>query len=298
MAKRTAYLAFAAMSLIWGLTWFPAKIALETVPPLFFTGTRFVVAGLILVAWLAARGASVIPPPELRGRVLAVTALSFVACPALVFWGLVHTPSGLAAVVNHTLVPLGLYGFGLLAGEERRERRLDLALALGVAGLLLLFGPRLGNAGAASLVSLAAIVVGTLAHPVGWVIGRKAARALDPVALSAATMTLGGVALTLLSLALERPGVATLAAFLDPRVAAAWLFQIVGGSLIAYTLNFLLLREWGPVRSGLYSFVSPIVATLAGALVLGERFGAVEFAGMAAMLASTLLALSRPARTG
>ena len=107
-------------------------------------------------------------------------------------------------------------------------------------------------------------------------------------------MTLGGLALTGLSLALERPDAATFAAFLEPRVAAAWLFQIVGGSLVAYTLNFVLLREWGPVRSGLYSFVSPIVASLAGALVLGERFGPVEIAGMAAMLASTLLALWRP----
>jgi drug/metabolite transporter (DMT)-like permease len=226
--------------------------------------------------------------------VLAVMALSFVACPALVFWGLVGTPSGLAAVVNLTLVPLGLYFFGRIAGEEHREPRLDLALALGVGGLLLLFGPRLGDAATAGLVALAAIVVGTLAHPLGYVIGRRATRALDPVALSAATSTLGGLALTALSLALERPDAATFAAFLRPDVAAAWLFQVIGGSLVAYTLSFVLLREWGPVRSGLYSFVSPIVATLAGAALLGERFGAVEAAGMGVMLASTLLALWRP----
>src|SRR4030095_13535902 len=53
---------FAAMSLIWGLTWFPAKIALAVVPPLLFTGTRFLVAGLILAAWVRARGGA----PQLR----------------------------------------------------------------------------------------------------------------------------------------------------------------------------------------------------------------------------------------
>ena len=296
MAPRTAYLAFAAMSLIWGLTWFPAKIALAVVPPLFFTGTRFLAAGLILGAWVVARGGSVIPPPAARGRVLAVTALSLVVCPGLAFWALVRLPSGLAAVVNLTLVPLGLYAFGLIAGEDRHDRRLDAALALGTVGLALLFAPRLAGAGEASLIALAALVVGTLAHPLGFVIGRPVSRALDPVALSAATAALGGVALTLLSLVLERPGAATLAAFLDWRVAAAWLFQTVGGSLVAYTLSFLLLREWGPARSGLYSFVSPIVAAIAGAVVLGERFGPVELAGMAALLATTLLALWRPAR--
>src|SRR5262245_23756131 len=294
MAPRTAYLAFAAMSLIWGLTWFPAKIALTAVPPLLFTGTRFLVAGLILAGWVAARGGVLVPPAPARARVLAATALSFVACPALVFWGLVSTPSGLAAVVNLTLVPLGLYVFGRIAGEERREVRLDLALAVGVAGVLLLFGPRLSGAGTGSLAGLAAIIVGTLAHPAGYVAGRNATHALDPVALSAATSALGGFALTALSLALERPDAATFAAFLRPDVAGAWLFQVVGGSLVAYTLSFLLLREWGPVRSGLYSFVSPIVATLAGAALLGERFGPVEIAGMGALLASTLLALWRP----
>jgi drug/metabolite transporter (DMT)-like permease len=294
LSAPAAWLAFAAVSLVWGLTWFPAKIALARVPPLLFTGTRFLVAGLILAAWVVARGGTVIPPPAARARLLAVTALSLVLCPALVFWGLARTPSGLAAVVNLTLVPIGLYGFGLLAGEERRERRLDLALALGVFGLGLLFARRVAGGGEIGLVGLAAIVVGTLAHPAGWVTGRRVTRALDPVAVSAATMALGGAALVALSLALERPDAAVFAAFLEPEVAAAWLFLVFGGSLVAYTLSFVLLREWGPLRSGLTAFVSPIIAAFAGWLVLGERFGALELAGMAAMLASTLVALWRP----
>ena len=37
---------FALMCLIWGATWLAMKFAVASVPPIFFAGTRFVVAGL------------------------------------------------------------------------------------------------------------------------------------------------------------------------------------------------------------------------------------------------------------
>lgn len=45
---------FALMCLIWGATWLAMKLGIASVPPIFFAGTRFVVAGLVLLllAWL------------------------------------------------------------------------------------------------------------------------------------------------------------------------------------------------------------------------------------------------------
>lgn len=281
------------MSLIWGLTWIAAKAGISVVPPLFFTSTRFIAAGLLLALWLRATGVALLPPAGLRLRVIAVAGLTVLVSPGLIFWGLARTPSGLGAVVNLTLIPIGLYLIGRAAGEENRSRRLNLALALGTLGLALLFAPRIGGDLAADAWGLTAIVAGTFAYAWGAVIGRPATRGYAAVPMSAATMLIGGTGLLLVSLALERPDAATIAAFGAPVVLAGWLFLLAGGSLVAYTLYLWLLREWGPVRSGLYAFVSPIIAVLAGAVLFEERFGATELAGMAAMLAGTWMALRR-----
>ena len=42
------------------------------------------------------------------------------------------------------------------------------------------------------------------------------------------------------------------------------------GTFIAYTIFLRLVRDWGAPRAGLYSFVSPVVALILGAIVLGE----------------------------
>jgi drug/metabolite transporter (DMT)-like permease len=47
---------FAFMSAIWGATWLAMKLGVAEVPPIFFGGTRFVVAGLLLLLLAVARG--------------------------------------------------------------------------------------------------------------------------------------------------------------------------------------------------------------------------------------------------
>src|SRR6267378_6594430 len=54
--KRTAYLAWLTVCLLWGTTYLGIRIALETIPPALLGGLRFTVAGLLLIALLAARG--------------------------------------------------------------------------------------------------------------------------------------------------------------------------------------------------------------------------------------------------
>ena len=47
----------AATWLVWGSTYFAIKYALISFPPFFQMGSRFVVAGLVLLAWMTLRGA-------------------------------------------------------------------------------------------------------------------------------------------------------------------------------------------------------------------------------------------------
>jgi drug/metabolite transporter (DMT)-like permease len=145
MKCSTAYTLFLAMCVVWGLTWIAIKIGVASIPPLLFAGTRFTVAGIILLAWqaLAARGqaASLRIRRSDWGGMLIVSLLVIVGTYSLLFWGMRNVASGLAAVLNLAFMPIALFAIGLAYGEERFTTRQLVAVALGVVGLVVLFRP-------------------------------------------------------------------------------------------------------------------------------------------------------------
>jgi len=73
----------------------------------------------------------------------------------------------------------------------------------------------------------------------------------------------------------------------------AWLYLLIPGSLISTTMYFLLVRDWGASKPGLYAFISPIIAVVLGASLFGEQLDWGDAAGMGLMLAAAGLALRR-----
>jgi drug/metabolite transporter (DMT)-like permease len=54
--KRTAYLAWLIVCVVWGTTYLGIRVALETIPPALVGGIRYTIAGALVAAVLAARG--------------------------------------------------------------------------------------------------------------------------------------------------------------------------------------------------------------------------------------------------
>ena len=79
---------------------------------------------------------------------------------------------------------------------------------------------------------------------------------------------------------------------LRPVFVASLAWTALAGGAAALVIYLRLMRDWGPTRAGMYAFVTPIVATALGALVLGERLGALEIAGALTLLAAAALVLS------
>lgn len=289
-------LAFAVMAFIWGAGWLPTKLAMEVLPPIFFACLRFTFAALGFLVLARLRGYTLrIAEPR---RVLAASLLITTSCYALVFWGLAHAPSGLAAVVNLGLMPIFLIGIGAAYGQEPITRLRIAAILLGLAGLALLFSGRLGSgdAGGQAALGLAAVALGTLAYAWGTVISRPLVRVTPPVVLAFWQSGLGTLGLIPISLAVEGWDPGRFAAIGDPRVLQGLAVMVGGGSLIAFPIFLMLLRDWGAFRAGLYAFVSPVIAVLVGYAFARESVDAAEAVGMAVTLAATALALGQPRR--
>src|ERR1700733_9638425 len=189
---------FAFMSLIWGATWLAMKLGVATVPPIFFAGTRFVVAGLLLLLLALLRGeARHLDRRQIR-RLMLVQLLIVVLTYAPLFWGILHVPSGLTAVLDLTLMPVSLLGFGIALGEESWSFTRVLALGFGFAGLAVLFGPRaVMPTDPLGLLGAAAIVFSAVVYSLGSVIARPLTKTVNTTFLSGLTMLPGGLILTM-----------------------------------------------------------------------------------------------------
>lgn len=286
---------FATMSLIWGSTWIAAKAGVSATPPLFFATARFVLAIACLAALV--RGFGIAFSAPLRGRVIASGLLVSAGTYGFLFWGMQTVASGVAGLVNLSLIPVGLLGLSVLRGDEKAGWRHAVALLLGLSGLMLVFWRNAGFAGGrAEWLGVAAIVAGTFCYCLGAVLSRPLLQTLAPLQLTTAQAIVGGIALAALSASFEIVTADTFRTLLTPKLIAALLAVSLLGTIVGHSIYLRLLRVWGAFRAGLYAFVSPVVALVLGALVFGEHVGWREAAGAAAMLAGAAVAMRRPAQ--
>jgi drug/metabolite transporter (DMT)-like permease len=293
-------LMFAFVCVIWGTNWIAMKTAISVVPPAFFSGVRWTLAGLLLLAWASWRGMNLRVAPRHWWR-LSLSAVLMVSINAtIMLYGLREIRSGLAGVLTCGVTPIAMLAFAVALGQERFRRRQAAAIALGLAGILLLFGPAaFAGAGAgdgvagggAELIGGLLVIAGCVCYCAGTVLVRPALASVGALQAAAITNLIGGVIL-LVGAALFEPGVAEAATFRWGGPAwGAFFYMLLPGSLGASVVYFLLVRDWGPSRAAMYAFVSPVIAVMLGMAVFGERVTLLDIAGMALMLAAAAAAL-------
>ena len=271
-------LALAALYLIWGSTYLAIRFALEGgFPPFLLGGTRFLVAGGLLFAFLRLRG---VPAPTGRQwRNAAVMGLLLLLMGnGLVNYGEQTVSSGMTAViVSSSALWMGVFA----AMRGHRPNALEwVGLCIGFLGVLWLSA---GGSLAATPVGLAALLVASVAWSFGsiWSKGRDLP---SPFMASAAQMLCGGAAMCALGGALgERfdgmPGAHGIAAF--------W-YLVVAGSLAGFSAYIWLLHHVRPALATSYAYVNPAIAVLLGAWLAHERFGMRELVAMGVILLGVL----------
>src|SRR5688572_14449723 len=129
--------AFAAIYIIWGSTYLGIRFAIETIPPFFMAGIRFLFAGGVMFLALWARGVKL--PTRLQWRSgLIIGALLLLGDNGGVTWAEQFVPSGIAALLI-ALVPVWIVLVDWLRpGGTRPTGIVIVGLLLGIAGMILL----------------------------------------------------------------------------------------------------------------------------------------------------------------
>jgi drug/metabolite transporter (DMT)-like permease len=286
---------FAFICFVWGTTWLAMKVGIATVSSGVFAGPRWSIAGAVLLLIERARGERVRPPLRLVPRLVFVSVLLITLNQIIQLYGLKYITAGLAAVISSALTPIALLGFAVAFGQEGFTRRQIGALALGVIGVCTLFGPAAfaGTLHASQLAGALGVTIGCLCYTAGSVMTQPMMRHFGAVQLAGLTDMIGGLILLSASLLLEPGAWASMSFHWGWPAFLAWLYLLIPGALISTTMYFLLVRDWGVSKPGLYAFISPVIAVAAGAWLFGEHVDWGDAVGMTLMLAAAGLALRR-----
>ena len=289
-----AYLALAAICLIWGTTYTAIKYAVRDFPPYLLVGIRQTAAGLLLLFWALITGrvrAAVFPPgmldAEMPGSPITsryifrqvITGLcTITGGNGFITWGMQHVSSGLAAVIG-SLTPVVVVVINLSwRGSERINGLILTGVLIGFGGLGLIF-----QQGWADFVNplYRLGILGCFASCFSWSLGTVMSKRWNdprvPPSLNAGIQIiaggLGGFVLSVLFDVSHR-------IHHTPESWAAVIYLAVIGSAVAFTLYMFTLRHLSATVSSLYTYINPVVAILLGWLVLGEQLSVWEFAGM------------------
>ena len=276
-------LCLAATWLIWGSTYLAIKLALPSFPPFFQMGTRFVLAGIVLMAWMRWRGAAWPDRTQWRNALVVGTLMLGGGMGGTAF-AEVSVGSGLV-VAFIAVVPLLIATLNLFWGV--RPRRIEVAgIALGLAGVLMLTQ---GVGFQASPAGLAAIAIACATWSLGSVLSQRALPLAPGATGFASEMLCGGAVLMIMS-ALHGEAFAWPP---QPMALAAWFYLVVFGSLIAFNAYMLLLARAPAGLASSYTFVNPVIAMLLGVAFAGEQVTGFEWAAVSVVLAGVLLLLWR-----
>ncbi|OOQ62280.1 EamA family transporter [Mucilaginibacter pedocola] len=285
-------IAFAAVYVVWGSTYFFIQMALQGVPPMIMGTMRFIAAGILLLGWCYIKGDKIFDKQTIKTSAIAGLFTLFVA-NGIVIWVEKFLPSAMVAI----MVSANPIWFVILDKANWRlnfkSRNILLGLFIGFGGVVLLFGEAFSRSVAGGLdtqhlVGLGLLILG----PIGWAGGslysKKAATGAPARVNTGWQMMAAGLAFL--------P-----AGFINHEYAAfditavplqAWLavlYLIFFGSIAAFSAYVWLLQVRPATQVSTHSYVNPVIAVLLGVLFAGEVISGLQIVGLVIILLSVLL---------
>ncbi|WP_067816694.1 DMT family transporter [Actinomadura kijaniata] len=283
--SRRGWVLFALMSVLWGIPYLLIKVAVEndiSVPGVVFARTAL---GALVLLPLAVRTGGFDKVRKHWKPVLAFAALEVLGPWALLSDAERTLSSGMAGLLIAAVPIVGVLAARATGDSERLGPLRWAGLLLGLGGVAVLAAPQLDGGSAWAVAEVALVVVGYATAPL--ILARKLG---DVPSLTMTTACLGIAALIY-----AVPAALTAPATLPPgRVLAALAVLGVASTAVAFVLFFELIREVGPTRAPVFTYVNPAVAVAAGVLFLGESLTWEIAAAFGLILCGSVLATLRP----
>jgi drug/metabolite transporter (DMT)-like permease len=280
---RRGIILFSLMAVIWGIPYLFIRVAVAEVTPATLVFARTGLGALILLPIAIAR-------VDLRAVLVQWRWLvAFAAIEIAIPWVMLasaeqHLSSSLTGLLLAG-VPLVGTGLALATGSADRTSRTNMiGLLVGLLGVAAIVGADFASTDTTALLEVGVVIVG---YAIGPAILARRLSGLPSVGVM--SLALGLTALVYLPFAATQlPAVMP-----SPKVLVSIGVLAVICTAVAFILFAALIKEIGPVRSTVITYINPAVAAVLGILVLNETFTLAMGVGLALVILGSILATRR-----
>jgi drug/metabolite transporter (DMT)-like permease len=271
-----AWVLLAALSVLWGGSFFFVEVALSGLGPLTVVLGRVGIAAVVLVAVVGALGLRLPSAARDWRRLAGMAVLNNLLPFSLIAYGQLHVESGLASIYNATTPLFTVVLAHFFTRTEKLTPLKALGVGFGIAGVAALMGPdAVTQVDPVSLAQIA-MLAAALSYAAAGIYGKRLSHL--PSSVAAAGMLIAATVLLLpVAFVAETP----LAYRPDWTVLAAVAGLALLSTAVAYLIYFRLLATVGATNLLLVTFLIPLSAIFLGAAFLHEKLGWNAFAGMA-----------------
>ncbi len=266
-----AYAALAVVCVLWGTTFLGIRIGVMDIPPFLFAALRLTIAGLLLTLVMMFIVKVKLPSKE----IILVQAFAgfclFTLGNGLIGVAEIYISSGITAIVC-AMIPIWVTIINLgTSNDERPTLPVFLGLAIGLSGIVLMFGANVNEFSNSNYVwSIVLIFVANMGWSFGsvWKKRKNAVNNSNTFMKAGLQMLFGGLFLFIGSIVFDDYSTIRWTS------SALWAlgYLIMFGSIIAFACFSYALKKLPVTIVSLYAYINPIVAVLLGTLILGEKF--------------------------
>jgi drug/metabolite transporter (DMT)-like permease len=263
------------LGILWGFSFPAISVGLRSLEPILFAAFRYDIAAVLLIFLAIVRTNGW--RPEASNDVVAILGggVFLIGANVFLFLGQQTVASGVAAVIQ-SLVPIATTLWAAILLPSERIQPIGLVgIFLGFIGVGLVVSPDPANLLGGDTFGKGLILIQVIGISLGGVIVQRANSSLDNAALAGWSMAVGGILLHCISVITNEP-------FALPAAPLAWVAVIYLGvfaTALAFFLYYTLLGLRGALETSLVSYVVPVVATVAGVVLLNESIGPLTLVG-------------------
>ena len=263
-------LAYIVICLLWGSTWLVIRIGLETLTPMIYAGTRFLLASLFIYSIMRFRGTKLQTDKASLNLYWLMGIFSFVIPFGLVYWAEQFIPSGLTSII----------------ADEKIGPYKIIGVLLGFLGIVIIFAHDISIDFSVSFWGMVAILTSAIIQAAIAAIMKKHGKHLNPLSMNFVPVLLAGILMVIIGFLFEDYSTWDFNQTALLSIAYLALF----GTVVTFTTFYWLMQRISVVILSLSTFVTPIIAVFLGWIILNEKLSALTLLGSSLVLIGILFA--------
>jgi len=291
MIPRSYYWLLLASTLLMASAFVVSKLFIvDGIHPLVLVASRFTLAGALAIIWLSLRRQ--LETPKTLADVGGVFLVGTLQTAVLFGTGFIAMEHLSAATISLLTLTMPIWVTGMLALMNRKFPPLLqlIALGVGMAGVALIIGSGVSQAGMGELQWFALALVGAACWASATVFTKTSGLSITGWSLNAWQMLVGGGEVLILALAMDLPGIKLV--LVSDILLFIWL--VVPASILSFGFWFSALKLGGAAVTSGYLFLIPLFTALISVPVLNASFAPMQLLGGVAVGAAVWLMSRSP----